>query len=134
MKFYEKFLNAIVDGECTEEFEVVLDEIEMELEGSPFGLDLSDIEELCLVFNDDVDDYGYYYTLLHIMERSYNDDRDAFVEAIVDGFAESTNCSEWAATFLNRLCNGGHTEFVKFLVSELNEDKKVNFRKVNALN
>lgn len=133
MKLYERFLNAIEDGECTEEFEVILEDIEEELEDSPFGLDLSDVEKLCLVFNDDVDDYGYFSTLMHIMERSYSDDNESFVKSIVKGFTDATNCTRWASSFLNRLCNGGHTELVRNLLNELSDDQKVNFSEVKAL-
>lgn len=133
MKAYEKLLKEIIDDECTEGFEEILEELEEEASESPFGLDLDTVEDLCLVFNDDIEHYGYFHTLLHIIEKSYSNDKEYFVKAIVKGFAKSTNCTSWASYFLNRLCNGGHTQLVKTLVNEVDEDKKVNFSEVNAL-
>ncbi|MFI3328854.1 MAG: Imm30 family immunity protein [bacterium] len=118
MKLYEQLLNEIKDNEITEEFQEIFETAE-----SNGTFSLEDVEGICRVFTDGVDDCGLFYSMIHAIERTYVNDKNGYLEAIVRGFSLNTNeCSEWCTTVLTRVVNAGHGGYLSMLIGELEDD------------
>lgn len=112
MKLYERLLDSIEDNEITDEFQELFEEFEENDE-----ISLIDVLELCRVFNDEVDDYGLYYSIIHRMETIYEDDKEGYIKAVVNGLDSNTQCCRgWASNILNRLINAGHESTINTLL------------------